>query len=763
MSLNSFNFSVTWIDGGPCPGRFHCAESSCLDWSKVCDETDDCPGGEDEISCPSGCESLRDRKVAEGQLSSLYHPRYYPDNLRCLWRIKAESNQLIQLKFNFFNTEENVDLLKVFNGFGREKRLSGWFSGTRTPTVFRSRYHQITLQFTSDQSVNRPGFNISYKMDLPKNLPACGGNQTIPVPLGMESGKIRNRQITSSSVLTGHWAAHNARLRNSRSAWASSVTQPKRLQWLQIDFEKASLLTGVAVQGFRAGRDFYVTSFVIHYSVDGKNWVKYTSRLSLNAKVFSGNNGSFSIKHHDFDHPFVTRFLRIIPRTWVGSCTVLRTEVYGCEDLGQLKPSQQGCSESNFECSDGSCILREAYCDGVIDCDDGSDERRCSGCRWNEIECFSGECVPSAARCDGNRDCRDGSDEFQCSSCGEDDFLCADESACISRKWRCDGFKDCLDMSDEQGCGHGWLCNVSSNFRCNDGGCVSGINVMCNDVAECQDHSDEALCDCGIKDPRDEAKSNNTRLNQELVHRVPRIVGGTASEPHSWPWQVSLRRSVGGAHFCGATLVGREWLVTAAHCLVGVTRENVKAKVGLHYRVSDSQPTRDMDVKEIYMHPRYDDQTYDFDVALLRLKTPVTFSDEISPICVPPFTHMFHPDQKCWITGWGSSYKDGPGSDLLQEVEVTIMTSLICNRPMWYAGKITHRMFCAGHITGKADSCQGDSGGPLACQERGNGRWFLAGIVSWGSGCGNLFKPGVYTKVTEVSHWLKEIMSEDST
>ena len=138
------------------------------------------------------------------------------------------------------------------------------------------------------------------------------------------------------------------------------------------------------------------------------------------------------------------------------------------------------------------------------------------------------------------------------------------------------------------------------------------------------------------------------------------------------------------------------------------------------------------------------------------MKTPVTFSDEISPICVPPFTHMFHPDQKCWITGWGSSYKDGtwgtlktkryftiekwsafifcnhcptirlngkvvvldslwycsliyipgPGSDLLQEVEVTIMTSLICNRPMWYAGKITHRMFCAGHITGKADSCQ---------------------------------------------------------
>ena len=44
-----------------------------------------------------------------------------------------------------------------------------------------------------------------------------------------------------------------------------------------------------------------------------------------------------------------------------------------------------------------------------------------------------------------------------------------------------------------------------------------------------------------------------------------RVVNGENATPHSWPWQISLR--VNGRHICGGSLIDREWVVTAAHCV----------------------------------------------------------------------------------------------------------------------------------------------------------------------------------------------------
>uniref|UniRef100_A0A3Q4G2P1 trypsin n=1 Tax=Neolamprologus brichardi TaxID=32507 RepID=A0A3Q4G2P1_NEOBR len=93
---------------------------------------------------------------------------------------------------------------------------------------------------------------------------------------------------------------------------------------------------------------------------------------------------------------------------------------------------------------------------------------------------------------------------------------------------------------------------------------------------------------------------------------------------------------------------------------------------------------------------------------------------------------------------------DGPRVNRLQEVNVTILPSDTCNQ--YYLGRIRPSMFCAGKDEGGLDACQGDSGGPLSCFT--GTRYELAGLVSWGVGCGRAKRPGVYTRVQQHVQWI---------
>lgn len=107
------------------------------------------------------------------------------------------------------------------------------------------------------------------------------------------------------------------------------------------------------------------------------------------------------------------------------------------------------------------------------------------------------------------------------------------------------------------------------------------------------------------------------------------------------------------------------------------------------------------------------------------------------------------------FSGFGTLSSGGSLAQVLMQVSVPIVTESTCKRA--YGSSIHDSMVCAGLARGGKDSCQGDSGGPLVCEA--NGRFFLEGVVSWGSGCASPGKYGVYSRVRYLRNWVDSKIS----
>ncbi|XP_042264377.1 trypsin isoform X1 [Thunnus maccoyii] len=225
-----------------------------------------------------------------------------------------------------------------------------------------------------------------------------------------------------------------------------------------------------------------------------------------------------------------------------------------------------------------------------------------------------------------------------------------------------------------------------------------------------------------------------------------RIVGGYAPVPHSIKYIVSVQTTE-RQHFCGGSLINKYWVITAAHCNIGIQKMIIVAG---DYSLTIYEGTEQEILPQLLVpHPDYNSTTNNSDIMLIKLRAPVYLNSYVSIALLPRYGASIAEGRACRVSGWGfTSPGGGQIPSTLRTVKLPIVSLEKCNSSESFNGRITANMLCAGYSTGGKDACQGDSGGPLVCDGR------VYGLVSWGKGCGDAQFPGVYTAVSNFRRWI---------
>jgi secreted trypsin-like serine protease len=258
------------------------------------------------------------------------------------------------------------------------------------------------------------------------------------------------------------------------------------------------------------------------------------------------------------------------------------------------------------------------------------------------------------------------------------------------------------------------------------------------------------------------------------------IVGGTAAPEGKYPWQVRLYSSADDTvGFCGGSIIDDKWILTAAHCLLDTEA------VVVGYGSNDRTKTTKIESEKIIVHPGYI-AGEKADVALVKLKKPIPNAKAIGYADAAQDKALLPDGANVIVTGWGAiwdfqafqnavdvmagrrtvserkllSDEELQAPLKLHEVDIQVIDPTECKAvykslqvPAFAIGDTE---ICATGLAGGKDSCFGDSGGPLVVAADNDRGYAQVGIVSWGPQCGNPLYPGVYTRVSSFSDWIKQ-------
>lgn len=236
-------------------------------------------------------------------------------------------------------------------------------------------------------------------------------------------------------------------------------------------------------------------------------------------------------------------------------------------------------------------------------------------------------------------------------------------------------------------------------------------------------------------------KGSISQLNAAPIKE--RVVGGSIAEEGFAPYQVSLQED---GHVCGGAIIDRDWVITAAHCVVYNEPEELKVLTG----------TQDLTksgvfyyVKRIYVHCNYDNPSMHNDIALLHLNSSIIFNDKTQKVGLP--TKPLVDGDDVVLTGWGADEPFGRAQQQLKKVDLKFLDHNVCLEALHYDPDLDVGHVCTFTKYGEG-SCHGDSGGPLVR----NGT--LVGIVNWGYPCAVGY-PDAFASPYFYLDWIRSTMS----
>ncbi|MGK0316553.1 MAG: trypsin [Saprospiraceae bacterium] len=155
------------------------------------------------------------------------------------------------------------------------------------------------------------------------------------------------------------------------------------------------------------------------------------------------------------------------------------------------------------------------------------------------------------------------------------------------------------------------------------------------------------------------------------VSNAQQIIGGEPIDISDAPWNVSFEKTVDGSvgHYCGGVIINEYWIVTSAHCISRDPRSEYFYCSHIHAGATDQTNDNDgqrVKVDYVITHPDWESSSGSgFDMAMVKLKEPLVFSDNVQPISYDISPEEIAVGEMTFVSVWGETAPQSGNSDIL--------------------------------------------------------------------------------------------------